>query len=180
MIKGGGINKRSQRGRMSFLKALKNYLMSDSYMYGALLYPNNYRASSNAAAPTPINTPQGAFWQTKRTSVTLSSVKVHKSLKPSTTYQSKETANPICHGDHDVNLRDVPVESIEKVKHLIEHSASPSTMGHINQPDKPVTKRPVENEKRDCEEKNCGEDLISSGSLGLASMPNIPCRQGNA
>ncbi|GLJ14823.1 hypothetical protein SUGI_0241070 [Cryptomeria japonica] len=151
-MKGNGITKRSQRGRRNFLKALRNYLMSDSYMYGALINPNNYSASSDATALTRT---QGTFWQAKKTSVTLSSAKFHTSLKPLASH-SNETDIPITHDNHDANCQDVPIEKTEKVKHVIEHSASPSTIDHTNQTGKPtaVTKRHLENVKRTSRKKS--------------------------
>lgn len=177
-MKRNGISKRPQRSRRRpFLRALVEYLTSDSYMYGPLLYPNNY---SRPATTTQRSSPPGSFWRTKRTSVAVSSVKVHKSIKPSSNYQSTETTDPqydsahelnfldvpielaeklkhTIDGGHELNFRDVPIESAaEKVKHTIEHSASPLKMDHICEPDTATTVRRklFKNKKKAYKEKN--------------------------
>lgn len=176
-MKCNGISKRPQRSRRrSFLRALAEYLTSDSYMYGPLLYPNNY---SRLTAANRRSSPPGSFWQTKGTSVAVSSVKIHKSIKPSSNNQSTETTDPwydsghqlnfldvpmefaeklkhTIDGDRELNFRDVPIESAEKVKQTIERSASPVKMDHICEPDSAttVTRRLSKNKKKDYKEKN--------------------------
>lgn len=172
-----GISKRPQRSRRRpFLRALVEYLTSDSYMYGPLLYPKNF---SRPAATSRRSSSPGSFWRTKRTSVAVSSVKVHKSIKPSSNYQSTETTDPqydsahelnfldvpidlaeklkhTIDGDHELKFRDVPIDSAEKVKHTIERSASPLKKDHICEPDTATTVRRnlFKNKKKAYKEKN--------------------------
>lgn len=176
-MKCNGISKRPQRSRRRpFLRALTEFLTSDSYMYGPLLYPKNY---SRLAAASRRSSPPGSFWRTKRTSVAVSSLKIHKSIKPSSNSHSTEITDPrydnahelnfldvpiefaekvkrTIDGDHESNFRDVPIESAEKVKLRIERSASPLKMDHICEPNTAttVTKRLSKNKKKAYKEKN--------------------------
>eukprot|EP01018_Ginkgo_biloba_P014774 Gb_23474 [translate_table: standard] len=135
-----GVKKPLHRRRKQFVKAMKEFLTCDSYMYGPLLYPNNYRTSPNAAAHRPVSS-KGPIWQTKRTNVAISSLKIQKASN----YQSARTAKSVCDGDERVNFGDNTAECFKKAK----YSTPSSVMDHIFEPDTPTAEinRVIENEK---------------------------------